>query len=470
VLRRVITPRVIEFEAEGVDLLADPIYNFVRFTIPTRLNPKEVTERVLINSPWLQRLREIYQLQTVRWVYPGGEHSRFQHVLGAMHLGGRFASRIYDSLKKTQPGVPSKPYVEELLRLTGLLHDVGHGPFGHFFDHNFLKPNYDTTHEKIGREIIIRELGNLITKIRRSPSGQISDQETLKPKYIAYLMDKQAKSSGIPKWVQALKPLVTGVYTIDNLDYVSRDSYACGLSTGSLFVDRLIHYSFVSRDGLTLHRNGIAALKMFLAIRAYLYSNVYFHRTVRAFDLHLKEVFEPTLKLMVREHPKNNLRKYLELTDQSLFAQVRSWDRATGEKKKLSREWLQILSRKKKWVMISGTEIPYFEMPGLMTQLTPDQLTARMRKHLPGGTKFVVDIATQDPRPENLTRMGQEQFFVYDPDKSSITQSTLENYFREMPSMVVQCRIYAKDRRHSRVLVKAFEEATQRQPSEVTAI
>jgi len=283
-------------------------------------------------------------------------------------------------------------------------------------------------------------------------------------------MDKQANSSGIPRWVQALKPLVTGVYTIDNLDYVSRDSYACGLSTGSLFVDRLIHYSFVSREGLTLHRNGIAALKMFLAIRAYLYSNVYFHRTVRALDIHLKEVFEPTLKLILSDNPEKSLSRYLLLTDQSLFAQVRSWNNAAAKRKKLSREWQQILSRKKKWVMISGTEIPYLQMPELMTQLTPDQVTARMQERLPRRIKFVVDIATQDPRPENLTRMGQEQFYVYDPDTSSITRSTLEDYFREMPSMVVQCRIYARDRRHSRSLVKAFEQATQRQPSEVTSI
>jgi HD superfamily phosphohydrolase len=463
--------RTPQFEAEGVDLLADPVYNFVKFTIPTRDRPNEITERDLINSPWLQRLREIYQLQMVRLVYPGGEHTRFQHVMGAMHLGGRFADRVYNSLAHTQPEVPSKPMVEETLRLTGLLHDVGHGPFGHFFDHNFLIPQFGITHEHIGEEVIVRELSKLVRKIRRSPVRSFESHERLDPRHIAYLINKQSHDSrGIPQWVRVLKPLVTGVYTIDNLDYVSRDSYACGLSTGSLFVDRLLHYSFMSEQGLTLHQRGIPALKMFLAIRAYLYSNVYFHRTVRAFDLHLKEIFEPTLKLLFGKDPRRNLRKYQKLTDQFLFAQVSSWNSSNAKKRKLAKEWSQILGRRKRWIHISGVDVPLLELPRLTAPLGTEDVTQRMQRSLHRRQTFIVDVTTQDTRPENLTQMGEEQFFVFEPGRDpSITQASLKDYFTEVPSLVVQCRVYARNRRHERDLVQAFEEAIGRRPSEPTA-
>ena len=83
-------------EYEGTSLFADPIHRYISFTVPTKKS--EVTEKALIDSPWVQRLRYIYQLQSARWVYPSAEHSRFQHSLGAMHLAGEFAKHLYPSL------------------------------------------------------------------------------------------------------------------------------------------------------------------------------------------------------------------------------------------------------------------------------------------------------------------------------------------------------------------------------------
>lgn len=458
-----------------MDLLADPIYNFVEFTIPTKADPEEVTERALINSQWLQRLREIYQLQTVRWVYPGGEHTRFQHVVGAMHLAGRFARRLYASLKENNPETPSRNCVEETLRIAGLLHDVGHGPFGHFFDHSFLLPQYQITHEDIGQRIIETKLTSHIRQIKRSPSGRFEDDEILDPKHIAYLMNKQSQYQNLPKWVQALKPIVTGVYTIDNLDYVSRDSYACGLSTGSLFVDRLLHYTFVSNQGLTLHQRGIPALKMFLTVKAYLFSNVYYHRTVRALDMHLNDIFKPTLQLIAKKDPRNDLVNYLRLTDHSLFATVRSWQKSHRDqrKKKLGSEWSDLLARKKKWVFICGDEMPFLDSLKLAKPFDERDVKTRMRRHLPRSVKFAVDISTHDPRPENLANMGQEQFYVYEeePGKSpQVNTSTLEEYFRGVASLVVTCRIYARSRDNAASLAAAFRKAIRRAPSEPTAV
>jgi uncharacterized protein len=83
---------------EGTALIADPIHRYIQFTVPQKKG--EVTEKALIDSPWVQRLRYIYQLQSARWVYPSAEHSRFQHSLGAMHMAGEFAKHLYPSLRK----------------------------------------------------------------------------------------------------------------------------------------------------------------------------------------------------------------------------------------------------------------------------------------------------------------------------------------------------------------------------------
>jgi HD superfamily phosphohydrolase len=464
-----------QIETEGVDLIADPIYNFVRFTIPTKSNLDEVTERTIINSQWLQRLREIYQLQTVRWVYPGGEHTRFQHAIGAMHLAGRFARRLYDSLKENNPDAPSRECVEETMRITGLLHDVGHGPFGHFFDSNFLLPEYNITHEDIGQRIAEAELSPQVGQIRRSPSGRFENDETVDTKHVAYLMKKEALDDNVPEWVVALKPIVTGIYTIDNLDYVSRDSYACGLSTGSLFVDRLLHYTSVSKQGVTLHQRGIEALKMFLTVKAYLFSNVYFHRTARALDLHLKDIFRPTLRLIVRKDPRKNLANYARLTDHSLFAIVRSWEKSSlnGRKRKLGAEWSKLLARRKKWIYVCGDARTFSESLRLTRPYDEKYVRAQMDRHLPKSIKYAIDISTHDPRPGNLTNMGQEQFYLYEeePGKSpQVNTSRLEEHFEGVASLMVSCRIYATNRQDGTVLAKAFRKAIRRVPSEPTAM
>src|SRR6187397_2075914 len=177
----------IDNEYGGTALIADPIHRYIQFTVPEEKG--EVTEKALIDSPWVQRLRYIYQLQSARWVFPAAEHSRFQHSLGAMHLAGRFAQQLHRSLEAEFTDAPSAPLFEELMRVAGLLHDVGHGPFGHFFDDNFLA-DFDLTHEKVGQRIIREELGDLIRGLRRSPSGPFEDGERIDPEWICYLMGK----------------------------------------------------------------------------------------------------------------------------------------------------------------------------------------------------------------------------------------------------------------------------------------
>ena len=88
----------------------------------------------------MHRLRRVSPLQSARWVFPTAEHSRFTHGLGVMHEAGLWARSLYPSLRASLPilapgePVPSEGLVAATLRVAGLLHDVGHGPFAHFFD------------------------------------------------------------------------------------------------------------------------------------------------------------------------------------------------------------------------------------------------------------------------------------------------------------------------------------------------
>ena len=97
----------------------------------------------------------------------------------------------------------------------------------------------------------------------------------------------------MPGWVRTLQPLLSGVFTVDNLDYVRRDAYLTGVSMGPVDAERLRRYCFVSERGLTLYESGVGALEMFLTARLFMYQHVYLHRTVRAIDLDLEEVFAP---------------------------------------------------------------------------------------------------------------------------------------------------------------------------------
>ncbi|MDT7041827.1 HD domain-containing protein [Candidatus Nitronereus thalassa] len=451
-----------------ISLIADPIHQYIQFTVPLeKTGSSETTEKDLIDSPWLQRLRYIYQLQSARWVYPSAEHSRFQHSLGAMHLAGRYAKHIYPTLAQIVRDVPSLPYIEELLRVTALVHDIGHGPFCHFFDHHFLK-HYNLSHEQVGQSIIRHELGSIIKKLTRSPSGAFEHEEVLNPEHIAFLIlkDPHKQSLRYPRWLQLLQPLIGGLFTADNFDYVLRDSYMCGIAVGPVDISRLIHYTLITPKGLTLHKNGLPALQMFLNARFYLYSNVYFHRTTRAIDLHLLEIFRETMECVFPHNPIESLKDYLRLTDWSLLETVRSWTRSTNRKRRrLAKEWGEILGRQVKWKTAYSQLLTTKDYHLQKSATTPAKLEARIRQQLPRSLKkltFRVDIASKDTRPFNVLNMGQFQFYIYDPATQSVAKERLKELFEFLPSKIVQLRIFAKNHHADEALAKAIETVLRR--------
>jgi len=446
---------------DGTALLGDPVHGYISFTTP-RPAVAERTEKDLIDTPWMQRMRQIYQLQSARWVYPSAEHSRFQHSLGAMHLAGRFARHLYPSLKAAVTDCPSATCIEELLRVAALLHDVGHGPFGHFFDDNFLE-RFGLTHEKLGQQIIRTELGDVIRGIRRSPTGEFNKGERLNPDQIAFLIGKGPTApSKQPRWLTFLQPLLSGIYTVDNLDYVLRDAYMCGVAVGPVDIDRLMHYSFFTDKGLTLHKSGLSALNMFLNARLYMYTNVYYHRTTRAIDQHLKELFKDTMAALFPWNPAENLPAYAELTDWSLLETVRKWGREEDTSTAaLGREWSTIVAREVKWKMAYDVTLSMRYFAKGNTLIEAHELVKRVRKKLPEKIKdlpFCVDMASQDPRPINPLMMGERQIYVFNPTTRKVEKEPLKDFFEYIPARVVQCRVFTLNHDHDLLLADIVEQ------------
>jgi len=303
----------------------------------------------------------------------------------------------------------------------------------------------------------------VIQQLRRSPSGPFEPGEELRPEDVAFPIKKNGKEdTRKPKWVRFLQPLTSGIFTFDNLDYVSRDSYMCGVHPGPIDRERLIHYTFFSPKGLTVHKAGNGALTTFLNARLYLYTNVYYHRTTRAIDLHLKEIFPETMKFLFPGNPLDHMEDYLYLTDWSLLEDVSRWRRRKGERDALGKEWETVLHREVKWKMAYDRTLSLNELRYGVALIQDTDWEKRIRSALPPaarGLVFRVDMATQDPRPENPFAMGKKQIHIYDPSSGETTKESLAELFEFIPSKVVQFRVFALDHDNDPLLAEVAEKA-----------
>jgi HD superfamily phosphohydrolase len=416
----------------AVNLISDPIHGYVELTkrldrgesAVAGLPDEDIAEEDLLDTAWLQRLRRISQLQSARWVFPTAEHSRFTHGLGVMHEAGLWARSLYPSLRRelaaAGEAIPSEGLVVETLRMAGLLHDVGHGPFAHFFDEHVLaafeapldarRPaGKRLTHEDLSGRIIEAELGPLLGCLRRAPGAvperdAFAGDEAIDPAWVSFLVSKPALvDPTMPLWVRWLQPLLSGVFTVDNLDYVRRDAYLTGVAVGPVDVERLRRYTYISERGLTLFEPGLPALEMFLTSRRFMYQQVYFHRTVRAIDLDLGEVFGPSIRAIFGEgSPADELAAYADLDEYGLLHRAARWARGDGlaaqpiagdgtVTPEMGEAWRAILLRQPTWRSEAEIRAEY-EAGG-----RPAALVASLGVAEPG--RVAIDLAEVDARP-----------------------------------------------------------------------
>jgi uncharacterized protein len=453
-------------DLQNESLSHDAVHGYIPFTSPGKLPEGEAAEQQLIDHPWVQRLRQIHQLQTAWWVFPTAEHTRFQHVIGAMHLASRAVAELFDSLRETCPDVPSRGYVESLARLSALLHDVGHGPFGHFFDEHFLA-DYGLNHEILGGLIIRRDLGEMIRRVRRNPNTTLAENETLDPRQIVYLITRPREnaSDDAPRWLRFLRSLFSGLYTVDNMDFVLRDAYMSGYSSRAFDLDRLLHYSYFSSAGLTIHERGLSALVRFISVRAELFRAIYFHRTVRAIDLGLQELFVDSKPHIFPGNPAEHLNEYQQLTEWSLLVDVGRWRHsADAELRELGERWRRLLDRKMRWKM--ACERTFFFSPGEPERSSvfshSKSFEQAVRDNLPRDLKDIplrVDTARHVHRPGAHTPAAGQNF-LFDPATGKVRGLDDRELFHRIAISYRICRVYAESSKHNAEISAAMDRLT----------
>lgn len=248
----------------------DPIHGFIYFT-------KE--EKIVIDWPEFQRLRNIRQLALTSFVYPGAMHSRFEHSLGVMEIASKIFERIYrkkpdlikNSLEKAGLTIDQG---RNILRLSALLHDIGHLPFSHGGE-AILPPG--VKHEDVS-VAIINNLKDRIDKLYFKCASEVVIQ--------------LIKGDVIPE-LKFLKDILSGQVDADRMDYLLRDSLHCGVDYGYFDYRRLIEELNIYQDitdgiELSIDRGGIHSLEALILARYYMFTQVYCHRTRRIYDIYLK--------------------------------------------------------------------------------------------------------------------------------------------------------------------------------------
>jgi HD superfamily phosphohydrolase len=228
-------------------IINDPVYGFITI-------PDEIIFDIL-EHPHMQRLRRIMQLGLSHLVYPGANHTRFHHVLGAMHL----MSEAVATIRRKGHEITSEE--ERAVCLAILLHDIGHGPFSHALEYDIV---CGVSHEKIS-SFFIEELS-------KEFNGQLD---------MALLIFENKYSKPF------LHQLVSSQLDMDRLDYLNRDSFYSGVSEGIIGTDRLIEMLNVRDGQLVLEEKGIYSIEKFIVARRLMYWQVYLHKTVVASEFML---------------------------------------------------------------------------------------------------------------------------------------------------------------------------------------
>ncbi len=220
-------------------IINDPVLGFVSI-------PSEFLYDI-VQHPYFQRLNRIRQLGMSYMVYPGAQHSRFLHSLGAMHLMNEAIGQLRSK------GNDITDEEAEAVLATILLHDVGHAPFSHVLEHIFTK---GVTHEDISLEIM--------KQLNREFNGKLD-------LCLAIFQDKHPK--------KFLHQLVSSQLDMDRLDYLIRDSFFTGVVEGAVGTERIIKMLNVWNDNLCVEAKGIYSIEKFLIARRIMYWQVYYHKT-----------------------------------------------------------------------------------------------------------------------------------------------------------------------------------------------
>jgi len=238
-------------------IINDPVFGFIDI-------PNDFIYDI-IQHPFFQRLHRIKQLGLSSFVYPGAQHTRMQHSLGAMHLMGEAIEQI------RKQGHEITHQEADAVRACILLHDIGHGPFSHTLENSLVSGVH---HEQISLL--------MMQKINNDFGGKLNDAIRI-------------FTNNYPK--RFLHQLVSGQLDMDRLDYLSRDSFFSGVSEGIIGSERILKMLNVQNDRLVVDAKGIYSIEKFLVARRLMYWQVYLHKTSVAAEKMLTNILKRAKQL-----------------------------------------------------------------------------------------------------------------------------------------------------------------------------
>lgn len=255
--------------------------SFIRDSIHGNLEINDY-EKKIIDTVEVQRLRRIKQLGFTYLTYPGANHSRFEHSLGTMFL----SSRLADSLNLDE-------YQKQIVRISALLHDIGHAPFSHVSE-----PLLDEPHEDYVLKII-----------KNSKLNDILD-EKFEIKKIDDIIHGKGK----------LGPMISGDLDMDRMDYLIRDSHYTGVAYGKIDVERILTNLKLEKR-LILDFKGVQAAEFALVARYFMYPTVYQHHTTRIANAMARRAFKEAIDLDII-----NIEDMYKFDDNDLISLLRKTD------------------------------------------------------------------------------------------------------------------------------------------------
>lgn len=270
--------------------IKDPVHGYVYIT---------EQEKTVIDTYPMQRLRRLRQLAGSEYVYPAANHTRFEHSLGVMFLSGQVL---------VNPNISRVVNSEEvdICRLSALLHDCGHGPFSHVFEHLLLK-DLHKTHEDITSWLIEKsEVADILSKMGYDPK-EIG----------ALAVGKLHKKDRA-----FLDQIISSAVDVDKQDFIVRDTYHTGAEYGFIDVYRLIHALDLLGENLAVELGALSALEAFVIARIESFKSIYFHRVGRAAQLMLAMAMEKANQ-EIGLTAFNTPEEYLELDDYTVWAALK---------------------------------------------------------------------------------------------------------------------------------------------------
>jgi len=403
--------------------IKDPVHGYVYIT---------EAEREIIDSYPVQRLHRLRQLAGAEFVYPGANHTRFEHSIGVMYLAGLLSENPNLSQHLSEDEV-------QTIRIAALLHDVGHGPFSHIFEH-LLTKFLNKTHEDMTTWVIQKsELSDIISKLGYDPD----------------VIGKLAVGSLHKPGKAFIDQIIRSSVDVDKLDFVVRDTHHTGAEYGYVDIFRLIHMLDILDENLAVDLGALSALESFMLARIESFKSIYFHRVGRAAQIMIAMAMEKAkdeLDLVNFKTPE----AYLALNDYTTWTMLKKCEKSRKIMENLERRNLLKCAYDRTFYVRDKTISSIFSVEEIRNQMR-DKIASEARVET---QSIVIDVPTLPSVPYHhsvLLEPMEVPVFHKTLEGRKVPQrlSEISGVFEVLKGFINILRVYTEEEHREKVALAA---------------